>query len=86
MTPDTDDGRVTLAVLATKLDHLTDLVEEIRPDHDRLLKLEAWVATNTGQIAAQDKRIEKLDTSRRWEWRVEALAAAIVGMGAWLKP
>jgi hypothetical protein len=86
MAPDTDNGRVTLAVLATKLDQMSQTLDQIRTDHDRLVILEQCLGDHTRRLDAQDKRIEAVDTARKWEGRIEAIVAAAVAFGSWMRP
>lgn len=86
MAPDTANGRVTLAILATKLDQISQILEQMRTDHDRLVVLETCVSDHTRRMDGQDKRIEAVDSARKWEGRIEAIVAAAVAVGSWMRP
>lgn len=78
MAPDEDNGngRVTLAVLGTKIDTVIEQLRVIaecqQRDHDRLGKLESTAESNL-------RRINDLEGTRKalsWESRIESLIVA----------
>ena len=87
MTPDTQNGRVTMAVLAQKIDHLAEEVAELKgelkrrqerqdADHDELTLLKS-------RANDHDREIEKLRaTNAVWSGFntfISAVAAMIAG-------
>ena len=80
--PDTtDNGRITLAVIATKLDRVLKDLDDIKQcqvvDHDRLANLEATAKDNKNEI----DRLRERDTAGNIITGIGALIAAI--LGAW---
>jgi len=87
--PDTDNGRVTLAVLGTKLDSVLTKLDEMercqRVDHDRIGKIESEAEDNRREVTRNAKRIEQLDTrSKTWDG-LNTFAAVVAGVlaGVW---
>ena len=79
--PDTDDGRITLAVLSTKLDRVLEDLHAIKAcqttDHDKLALLEATARDNKSEI----DRLRNRDTAGTVVTGIGAIIAAI--LGAW---
>jgi hypothetical protein len=82
------DGQkyVTLELLDYKVDSVLTLLADMKPDHERLVVLEGVVTAVVARQAALDGRVERMDVARKWEGRLEALAAGIVAAGAWFRP
>ena len=81
-----DNGRVTMAVLGTKLDtvlqQLTELAACARADHDRVIGLESTAKESGRRIA----ELEGVTKARTWETRiVEALLALLASLGVAVK-
>jgi len=73
---DEHNGRVTMAVLSTKMDtvigKLDDFCERVRVDHDRLQRVETMADENKRTIerlwvadTEQDERIRQIDTRNK---------------------
>jgi len=54
---DTDNGRVTLAILGEKIDTLVRAVDSLRPDHDRLIVAEQCIKRNADGISEIEKML-----------------------------
>jgi len=74
--PDGLNGRVTLAVLGTKLDMVLDKLDRIealqQTDHDRIGVLE-------GRVDGHSKDIKRVDSNRKWESRITSLVVIALG-------
>jgi len=79
--PDTDDGRITLAVLSTKLDRVLQDLDDIKrrqaSDHDRIPPLESATKDNKCEI----DRLRNRDTAGTVVTGIGTIIAAI--LGAW---
>lgn len=86
MTPDSGNGRVTLAVLGNKMDtvieNLSTLTQAVSTDHDRLIAAEKDIEANVKDIDDLGNKVRRLDTKRSWEARFEALAAGAIAIYA----
>jgi len=63
--PDTDNGRITLAILGEKMDALARSVDALRPDHDRLVIAEQCILRNADSIRDLEMLIDKLANRAR---------------------
>jgi len=54
-------------------------VREMHNDHDRIVRLEAWAFGSNGADGVTN-RVQRLETSRTWEHRLEAMAALAVAI------
>jgi hypothetical protein len=90
MTDDNGNGRVTLGILGAKMDQVLAELRDIKDcqqiDHDRVGKLESQVTVNRRDIDTLDGEIDKVDASRKWEGRIEALVLAAAALGSWFRP
>ena len=80
--PDTSNGRVTLAVLSTKLDTVIAKLDQMEHradlDHDRLGVVEGRTNGHTRRIVD----LEKKSVARAWEGRViDMIIAGLVALG-----
>jgi len=85
---DSSNGRVTMAVLGTKVDAVLEKLGQIevrcQEDHDRLTVTEGHVDGHTRRIDELHDGLEglgddlkKSDNARKWESRIEALVVGI---------
>ncbi len=54
------------------------LAEQSKDDHDRLIIVEATVVTTQSNLDGLGKKVQKQNTFRAWEGRVESFIALIV--------
>lgn len=83
MTDDNGNGRVTMAVLATKLDQVLAELKEIKQcqqaDHDRIGKLESRAEANREGLGALREKVDGMDSRDRWWNGGNSIAALIAG-------
>ena len=87
--PDTDNGRVTLAVLSEQMAQMQKTLEGIRriveSDHDCLTSMTAHQSDTDKRLNEHDEDIEKLkSTSNTWNGINPALAIAGAAFASWL--
>lgn len=72
-----DNGRASLAIITTKLDALSQRLDEIleivKADHDSVVRLCEWRGEAQKQIGDLAEKIEEVNRARKWESRIEAI-------------
>ncbi len=81
-----NNGRVTVAVLGSQLKEIDRKLDSIVADHDILIRMQVRVEHNQKDIDRLGRKTRDLDKVRRREATIEMLAAALIGIGAWLRP
>lgn len=80
------NGRVTLAIVATKLDYLIRKQEEYcaaqREDHDRLQEVAHTAKENRKDIEDLVKDVKAIDTREKWWSGVNTLLSSMA-VGLW---
>lgn len=87
--PDTDNGRVTLAVVSEQIAQMQKTLEEIRrtvnSDHDCLISMTAHQKDTDKKLEEHEEDIEILKkTGNTWNGVNTALAIAGSTLAAWL--
>ena len=79
--PESDNGRITLATLGTKVDTLIDEVRMLRQersaDHDRLLLVEHCAIDNAKHVIRNRDRLDKVDNRDKTWGGLNSLGIAI---------
>jgi len=86
MADENGNGRVTLAVLSTKIDAVLESQKQLeawyRSDHDRLTGLERTALENRKDIDELSCKVERIDTREKWWAGLNSMATAIA-IGLW---
>ena len=68
MAPETANGRVTMAVLAEKLDNIRDQLDKLDDIEKRLREIEIAQGREIDELERHNRRIDTLETkSDRWD-------------------
>ncbi len=81
-----NNGRATIAVFGSQLNEINRKLDSIVVDHDILIRMQVQVGQNQKDIDKLGEKTRILDKARRREATIEMLAAALIGIGAWLRP
>ena len=87
MTDDNGNGRITMAILGTKVDTLIDEVRALRAersvDHDRLLVVEHCALENAKDVLHNRQRLDSVDVRDKTWNGLNSLAVMIAAGLAW---